>query len=156
MWKLKPSPRVLKAAEKYVTSLGRKREELTDEQWNLMVKYTQGRRLGIPFLIFFGLVCAIFTATYYQHGQKFAKDILPSQVITITYEDQRESIYISPEKMRKYLNYATNCYMNAGMQLMLTIQFLIFFVGSVTLSKTMNIKTHRILLSRPPSTGIVD
>lgn len=39
MPKKQVSPRILKATEKYVASLGRKREELTEEQWTFMVNY---------------------------------------------------------------------------------------------------------------------
>ena len=86
MWKMQVSPRTLKAAEKYIASIGKKREELTEEQWNLMVHYVEGRRIGIPLLIFSGLICAVFSIMYYHLGQGFVEDIFPHQVVEISFE----------------------------------------------------------------------
>jgi len=155
MWKKQVSPRTLKAAEKYIASVGRKREELTEEQWNLMVNYVKTRRLGLPLLIFCGLICAVFTLVFYHLGQGFVEELLPHQVVKISFDDQRESISISPEEMRRHLSYATECYMLAGMQFMLALDFLIFVFGGLTIVWKQNRKTHMVLLSRPTSTESV-
>lgn len=155
MWKKRVSPKVLKATEKYLTSIGRKREELTEEQWNFMVDYIKKRCLIVPILIFFVLFCTVMTYLYWHQGHKYYTKVIPHQTVKISFDDQRESITLSPEEIRRYLRYVTDCYMMAGMQFELTIFMLIFLFGSVMLTKIMNRKTHRILLSRPTTTRVV-
>ncbi|MGA2070927.1 MAG: hypothetical protein ABSG97_06220 [Sedimentisphaerales bacterium] len=155
MWKIKTSPKVLKATDKYIASIGRKREELTEEQWNLMVNYIKTRRLAIPSLIFFGLICAIFTLMYYHLGHKYLTMAIPHHTVTISFEGQQEPITLSPEEIRKYSTYVTDCYMMAGTQLMLAFESLIFIVISLTITRIYARKGHIILLSRPTSTESV-
>ena len=144
MWKMKTSPKVLKATEKYVTTLGIKREELTEEQWNLMVKYVEVRRIGVPFLLFFAVFSIGMTFVFLHLGNKYYTKVIPHQTVKISFEDQKEPIALSPEEIRQYLNYVINRYMVAFGQFLLSVSFLTFFVISITIAKTANRKAHRI------------
>lgn len=155
MWKLKVSPRVLKATEKYIASLGRKREELTEEQWKFILNYIKGRRVVIPILVVFGLFCVGMTILYWNSGHKTVARAIPHDTVKISVNNQKDTISLSPEEIRQYLDYVTDCYMNAGVQIMLGFQLLVFAFLSATLARIHNRKMHRILLSRPPPTGIV-
>jgi hypothetical protein len=150
MWKLKPSPRTIKATEKYIFSLGRKREELTEEQWNLMVHYVQGLRFAIPILLFLELFSVFFAFEYCRLGQKFTNDALFSQsaVVKMMFKDPSKSISLSQEDV-PILNHAREYFILAGMNIMLVINFFILIIFSLTLTRQQNKKTHRILLSRP-------
>jgi len=152
---MKTSPRVLKATEKYIASLGRKREELTEEQWNLMVRYVKNRRIAIPFLLFSVIFCIGTTFAYWYQGHKYYTKVIPHQTVKISFDDQRESLSLSLEEIRRYLSNMADCYMMVGMSFLLAVLVLHIFIGSVTFTKMMNRKSHRILLSRPPLTGIV-
>jgi len=151
---MRTTPKILKATERYVISIGRKREELTEEQWNFMVNYIKACRISILSLAIIGIINVAFTLMYFYFGQGFAKGVLPPEVVTISFEEQGKSVSFSPEEMRRYLNRATDCYLNAGMGSMLSIFFLTFFIGNFTFIRVMNRKTHRILLSRPIATEI--
>jgi len=152
MWKLKPSPKAIKATEKYVASLGRKREELTEEQWQLMANYIQNRRVAIPILIILGLISISFAFMYYHIGQDYIEDILPNRAINVTFEENSKKISISSEKIQRHLSYAKECFMKVGFNISLILFILMFVIGSLTLVRIQNKKTHRILLSKTVTT----
>ena len=152
---MRTTPRILKATEKYIASLGRKREELTEEQWNFMINYVKTRRVAIPFLVVCGLISLGMTFMYWHQGHKYVTEVIPHHTITVSFNDQNEQITLMPDEIRKYLNYITDRYMMAGTQFVLAYCLLIFFVISLTLVRIQNRKMHRILLSRPNTTGIV-
>ena len=145
----------LKATERYVASIGRKREELTEEQWNLMVHYVEGRRIAIPFLIIIVLFCTSMTFLFWYLGHKYLTGAIPNHTVQIMIENQSKTISLSPKEIREYFDYLAGCYMNAGVNLMLAFFALIFVVGSITFARRQNKTTHRILLSRPNTTGVV-
>ena len=154
MWKLKPSPRTLKATEKYIASIGRKREELTEEQWNLMVNYVKCRRISIPFfLIFFLVSTALMIANWYL-GRKYVKKVIPEQSVKVIFNEQKEQTIISPEEIRNYLSYVNERYFMTGSQYIFAIGFLVIFILNVTLIRMTNRKTHRILLSRSSTASV--
>jgi len=152
MWKLQISPRTLKAAERYIASIGRKREELTEEQWNLMVHYVEGRRIGIPVLLIACLLLAGMALMHWHFGHKYFIKAIPHHTVTISFEDQQEPISLSPEEIREYFSYVVHRYMMAWGGFLLAGILLTFLVCIVTMGKG---KAHRILLSRPNTTGVV-
>jgi hypothetical protein len=151
---MRTTPKILKATEKYIASLGRKREELTEEQWNLMLNYIKVRRIAIPFLLFFAMFSIGMTFAYWHQGHKYYTKTIPHQSVKISFDDQKEPITLSPEEVRQYLNYVTNRYMVASCQFLLSIFFLTSFIISMTIARTANRKAHRILLSRPTSPAV--
>lgn len=151
---MRTSPRILKATEKYVASIGRKREELTEEQWNLLVKHVEARRVANPFLLLAGLFCISMTYLFWHQAHKYVTNIVPNHTITVSFNNQNEPIILTPEEIREYLKYITDGYMLAGMQSMLAFQLLGFAVLSMALTKRTNRKAHRILLSRPTETVV--
>jgi hypothetical protein len=151
MWKLQVSPRTLKAAEKYIASLGRKREELTEEQWNLMVRYVEGRRIAIPFLLMMCLLLAGMTFVNWHRGHKYFTKAIPNNTVTISFEDKSEPISLSPKEVRDYFDYTIHLYMMAWggflvATMLLTILICFGIIGQ---------PGHKILLSRPTTTGPV-
>jgi hypothetical protein len=151
---MRTTPRIVKATEKYIASIGTKREELTEEQWNFMLNYVKMRHLRIPLLMILGLFCAGMTLAYWHLGHKYFTNALPDNTIKIEFNGQKEAISLSSEEVRKYFSYVTHCYMNAGVQFMLALQFLVFAILGATLTRTTNRKMHRILLYRPSSTEV--
>ena len=152
MWKMKPSPKVLKATEEYVTSLGRKREDLTEEQWKLMVNYINTRRISSPILLIFCLVSVCMMFVSWHLGHKYITKVIPHHTITVSFNDQKKSIPLTPEEIGQYLNYITERYSTVGAHLVLAVVLLTFIILNVTVIKRTNGKNHRILLSRPAAT----
>jgi cbb3-type cytochrome oxidase subunit 3 len=120
-----------------------------------MVNYIKTRRLAIPLLIFVGLFSAVMTFAFWHLGHKYVTKAIPHHTVTISFDDKREFISLSPEEIRQYFNYVTDCYMNAGMNFMLTVFMLIFFIGGMTIARITNRKAHRTLLSRPTKAEVV-
>jgi len=149
---MRTSPRVLKVTEKYIASIGRKREELTEEQWNLMVYYVEGRRIAIPFFVVMVLFWISTTFLYWQGGHKYLTKVIPHCAVTISFEDQREPISLSPEEIRECFRYVIQHYTMAWGGFLLAVIFSTFLVFIVTIG---NRKAHRILLSRPTATEVV-
>jgi hypothetical protein len=144
---MRTTPGIIKATEKYIASLGRKREELTEEQWDFMVNCIKTRRIVIPLFIIMALLCiiTIFRAWYLGH-ECFAKAI-PHNTIMISFEDKSEPISLSPKEIRDYFSYTINRYMGAFGGFLLFINVLTYLMIIIGIKKT-----HRILLSRPATT----
>jgi hypothetical protein len=155
MWKLKISPKVIRATEKYIASIGIKREELTEEQWNLLLDYVKNRRIVIPIFVLIMLFCSSMTFLFWHLGHKCLTGAITNHTVQIATDNQREPISLSPEEIREYFDYLAGCYMNAGINFMLAFYTLIFLIGSITLVRIQNRKTHRILLSRPNTKEVV-
>jgi hypothetical protein len=155
MWKLKISPKVIETTEKYIASIGIKREGLTEDQWNLLLNYVEHRRIVIPIFVLMVLFCSSMTFLFWHLGHKYLTGAIPNHTVQIVIDNQREPISLSPEEIRKYFDYLAGCYMNAGANFMLAFYTLSFLVGSITLIRIQNRKMHRILLSRPNTKGVV-
>ena len=151
---MRTSPRVLKATNKYITSLGRKREELTEEQWNLMLNYIKARRIGIPFLLFFVVFWIGTTFTYWYQGHKYYTKIIPNQTVRISFDDQKEAVTFSPKEIQRYLSNVIHCYVMAFSGFLMAVMFLTYFIIILTIFKKSNRKAHAVLLSRTPQTGV--
>lgn len=152
MWKMQVSPRTLKATEQYIATLGRKREELTEEQWNFLIKYIEGRRIAIPLFLIMCLLFACMTFIDWNRGHKYFVRAIPHHTVKVLLEDQQEPISLSPEEIRVYFNYVVHHYMMAWSGFLLVSIFLTFFCMMIIGG---NKKAHRILLSRPVTTETV-
>lgn len=152
---MRTSPRVLKATNKYIASLGRKREDLTEEQWNLMLKYIKARRIGMPFLLFFALLSIFFAYKYWQLSNKYLTKVILNPRIEASSNQQDESILMKTEEIRYHFKRFAYFRAMAWGQFLIANMMLTFFIISLTIVKITNRKTHRTLLSRPPATGVV-
>ncbi|MFH1370103.1 MAG: hypothetical protein ABII09_02290 [Planctomycetota bacterium] len=120
---------------------------MTEEQWNLMLNYIKARRIGIPFLLLFALLSMCFACKYWQLGNKYLTKAVLHQNIVTSPDNQKELISLSPEEIKYHFKHLSYFYAMGWGQCLLSVQFLTFFVISVTFGKLQ--KTHRILLSRP-------
>lgn len=148
---MRTTPRVLKATEKYIASIGKRREELTEEQWNLMLNYIKGRRISIPLLIIVALILISSSFWYWHLGHKYFTNAIPSNSVTISFVDQQEPISLSPKEIKEYFNRVIQCYAMAWGGFLVVSMLLTFLICFVIIGHP----AHRILLFRPTTTGPV-
>jgi hypothetical protein len=146
---MRTTPGIIKTTEKYIASLGRKREELTGEQWDFMINYIKTRRFAVPVLLIFGLFSIGMAFLYWHQGQKYFIQVIPNHSVKVSFDDQKEPLSLTPEEIRNYLEHMRDIYIMVGMKFVLSIFLIIFIIGSITLIRWQNRKTHKILLSRP-------
>jgi len=133
MAKKKISPKVQEATEKYLTSLGSSKEQLTEKQWEIVTNYVKSRRVAKLTITFF-LIAGIFNAGLcywaFHLGKHAINSMIPSETAQVTYvsKNGEKSIPLTPASITDYMKAAANLYWSAGSSFVLAVFFFSWFI----------------------------
>ena len=153
MAKKKISEKVLAAGEKYLTSLGSSREQLTDKQWGVVVKYVKGQRitkLCVAFFLIVGLICADLSLRAFRLGSKGLSSVIPNEVteIIFVFKAGEESMPLKPDDVKDYINAAAWSYWLCGACFVLAVSFFASVLISLPLGRRLYKKMFEGLIPR--------
>jgi len=121
-----------KSAEKYITSLGSNRDNLTDEQWKIIRKQIKGQRITLPVLFTAILLCFIFGCLYLNIWNKYKKIFVASTPFIVIDQEQEET-YFDAEDFDESINILSFLASKAAMQFTIGFVFLISAILNITL-----------------------
>ena len=149
----KTSEKVLAAGEKYLTSLGSSREQLTDKQWGVVVKYVKGQRitkLCVAFFLIVGLICADLSLRAFRLGSKGLASVIPNEVaeIILVFKAGEESMLLKPDDVKDYINAAAGSYWLCGACFVLAVSSFALAFISLPLGRRLYKKMFEGLIPR--------
>lgn len=142
MAKKKISPKVQKAAKKYLVSLGSSREQLTDKQWQIIANYMKTERKKVPILLVFGVVWACMCFLCFRYAKNHIARIVPNEVVFVSKADKESTITLKPDDIKEHIDYLRDAYFNAGSLFVLTV----FMFTSVFITIPLMRRANRKML----------
>ncbi|MBN1795304.1 MAG: hypothetical protein JW804_01395 [Sedimentisphaerales bacterium] len=134
-----------KAAENYVASLGLSRENLTDDQWNIIRKQIKTQRLAFPFLIIVIVICFIFGCLYLNMWKKYKK-IHISTISSIMETPEESENFLKSKDFSESMNTLSYLASQVAMQFTIGFVFFINVILNITLVRKERKKIFKILL----------
>jgi hypothetical protein len=138
----KISPKIQLAAEKYLTSLGSSREQLTDKQWEIIANYVKTRRMKVPILLTGGIFCACMGFLYSWYAKNHIANILPDEAVFVSKANKESAITLKPDDIKEHIDYLTHAYFMAGSLFILTV----FMLGAVSICIPLMRRGNRKML----------
>jgi hypothetical protein len=136
MWEKQVSPKIQKAAEEYLTSLNSSRQYLTDKQWELLVNYIKTERqfrYVAPFILAMGVILICLAIFYFRTTNECITSAVPKNVVYVTNEPSQNSITLTPEHIKSYLEYLREGSSNFAINVLCAVYlFLVIITGLVT------------------------
>ena len=127
MAKTNVSGKIQQAADKYLGSLDSSRDQLTDEQWRIVVAYIKLRRTYKPQLVFLLLLSVIWAVSafwYLYYISKLVAVVVPHETIFVSKAVDEPTIPLDPDDIQEFIDNAAKAYFGTGAA---TIAALLFF-----------------------------
>jgi len=106
MFKRNPSPKIQRATEKYLGSLGSSREQLTDKQWRIVTKHVKFQRMVKPIVLcclMLGLMLMGITLFYHRWARYDIERVTPNHPIDLRELGDDGTIRVYPQQIKEYL-----------------------------------------------------
>lgn len=125
----KISPEIQHAAEKYLATLGSSRQQLTDEQWRVVIKHIKNRRMrGLCMFIFLCLAVLLLWLGFraYRSAHYFLPEVLPVESVRIYQGDSETLVEPQVQEIQNYINLSLKygvklgCYCLMGLLCLIT------------------------------------
>jgi hypothetical protein len=149
MTRKKISPRLQQAAEKYLSSIGASRADLSEKQWEIVVKHVKTQRMAVLILLIFGVILAGLSFWAFRLGEKGMASIIPEKAHLITFVSKtgEESASINPEDIKNYMKAVVDSYWNCGSSFALAGLFFTYAFITIPLTKRANKKMLEAFIS---------
>jgi hypothetical protein len=128
MFKKKISLKAQQATEKYLTSLGSSREQLTDKQWHIVTKHVKSQRLVRPIVLcclILGLVLMSITFFYSRWARYEIERVTPNHPIDLTELGDDGTVRVWPQEIKDYLELLSSMSFHTGPAFILGILLLV-------------------------------
>lgn len=128
MFKKKISLKIQQATEKYLTSLGSSREQLTDKQWHIITKHIKIQRMTKPIVLcclISGLVLMGVTLFYHHWARYEIERVTPNHPIDFHELGDDGTIRVWPQEIKDYLELLSSMSFHTGPAFILGVLLLV-------------------------------
>jgi len=128
MFKRNPSPKIQRATEKYLGSLGSSREQLTDKQWRIVTKHVKFQRMVKPIVLcclMLGLMLMGITLFYHRWARYDIERVTPNHPIDLRELGDDGTIRVYPQQIKEYLELLASMSFYTGPSFILGVLLLV-------------------------------